>query len=134
MGEALAAHATAQEESEQSGHPGKIVVPSLTHTTCSSRTSWTIADDGSLTARIYDVEPSQDGDWGEDTRIERVILTVAPDGAHTLTQLGGVTIENLDRACRVWRAVRNICERAPEPEDDGAESPEVVRIQRTWAD
>jgi hypothetical protein len=118
--EALAGHDAAQDEDDEY----TIVVPSLAHTTCSGRTSWTIADDGAVTARIYDIEPSQGGDRGEHALIERVTLTVAPDGSHILTQLEGCDIDDLDRACRVWRAVRYVCERAAEPDDSGEESPE----------
>lgn len=130
MAEALAAHATAQEESEESGHPGLIVVPSLTHTTGSGRTSWQIAEDGAVTATICEITPGGD-EWGDYTLTERARLTVAPDGAHVLTQLEGCDIDDLDRACRVWRAVRNVILR-PEPTERDFMPVEdvVVRIPR----
>lgn len=131
MEEALAAHATAQEESEEGGHPGKIVAPSLIHATGSGRTSWQIAEDGVVTATICELTPGGD-EWGDYTLTERARLTVAPDGGHTLTQLEGCDIDDLDRACRVWRAVRNVILR-PEPTELDFMPVEdvVVRIHRS---
>lgn len=123
MEEALAAHATAQEESQESGHPSKIVVPSLAHRTGSGRTTWQIADDGTVTARIFEIQPGGE-EWGDYDLVERAALTVAPDGTHTLTQLDGCDIDDLDRACRVWRAVRDVILR-PEPTELDF-SPEIV--------
>lgn len=133
MEEALAAHAAAQEESEESGHPGKIVVPSLTHATGSGRTSWQIAEDGAVTATICEITLGGD-EWSDYTLAERARLTVAPDGAHVLTQLEGCDIDDLDRACRVWRAVRNVIlrpaidETTATPGDEPNEN--VVHVRR----
>ncbi len=129
MEEALAAHKAAQDADEDH----KIVVPALAHTTGSGRTSWQIADDGAVTATISELNPSEDGEWGEYTLTERARLTVAPDGAHTLTQLEGCDIDDLDRACRVWRAVRNvIATPAPTEQDIVPEAEVVHRINRPW--
>ena len=126
MEEALAAHKEAQDADEDH----RIVVPSLTHTTGSGRTSWQIAEDGAVTATIYDITPSGD-EWGDYTLTERARLTVAPDGAHVLTQLEGCDIDDLDRACRVWRALCNVILR-PEPTERDIMPVEdvVVRIHR----
>ena len=80
MEEALAAHKEAQDADEDH----RIVVPSLTHTTGSGRTSWQIAEDGAVTATIYDITPSGD-EWGDYTLTERARLTVAPDGMEVTT-------------------------------------------------
>ena len=119
MEEALAAHKEAQDADEDH----TIVVPSLNHTTGSGRTSWQIAEDGTVTATICEITPGGD-EWGDYTLTERARLTVAPDGAHTLTQLEGCDIDDLDRACRVWRVVRNVIQR-PEP-TEGDFVPEIV--------
>jgi hypothetical protein len=127
MEEALAAHEEAQDADEDH----TIVVPSLTHTTCSGRTAWQIAEDGVVTATICELTPGGD-EWGDYTLTERARLTVAPDGGHTLTQLEGCDIDDLDRACRVWRAVRNVILR-PEPTELDFMPVEdvVVRIHRS---
>ena len=130
MEEALAAHKEAQDADEDH----RIVVPSLTHTTGSGRTSWRIAEDGAVTATICEITPGGD-EWGDYTLTERARLTVAPDGAHTLTQLEGCDIDDLDRACRVWRAVRNVILRPAIDENTATQDDEpnenVVRIRRT---
>jgi hypothetical protein len=135
MEEALAAHKEAQDADEDH----KIVTPSLTHTTGSGRTSWQIAEDGAVTATICEITPSEDGDWGEYTLTERAVLTVASDGAHTLTQLEGCDIDDLGRACRVWRAVQNVILRPAIDENTAIQDDEpnenvVQRINRPQDD
>lgn len=129
MEEALAAHKEAQDADEDH----RIVVPDLSHYTGSGRTAWQIADDGAVTAMIYDITPGGD-EWGDYTLTERARLTVAPDGAHTLSQLEGCDIDDLDRVCRVWRAVRNVIlrpaidETTATPGDEPNEN--VVHVRR----
>lgn len=124
MAQALAAYDAAQAADEQH----RIVIPSLTHATGSGRTTWQISDDGTVTARIFEIQPGGE-DWGDYDLVERVTLTVAPDGTHTLTQLEGADIDDLDRACRVWRAVRYVVLRPEPTESDFV--PEIVhRISR----
>ena len=119
MAQVLAAYDAAQAADEQH----RIVIPSLTHATGSGRTTWQIADDGTVTARIFEIQPGGE-EWGDYDLVERAALTVAPDGTHTLTQLDGCDIDDLDRACRVWRAVRDVILR-PEPTELDF-SPEIV--------
>ena len=120
MEEALAAHKEAQDADPDH----TIVVPDLSHYTGSGRTAWQIADDGAVTAMIYEITPGGD-ERGDYTLTERARLTVAPDGTHVLTQLEGCDIDDLDRVCRVWRAVCNVIQR-PEP-TEGDFVPEIVR-------
>jgi hypothetical protein len=126
MDDVMAAHAVAQAEDE--AHT--IVVPSFSHTTCSGRTSWQIADDGAVTATIYEVTPSEE-EWGEHTFTERARLAVAPDGAHTLTQLEGCDLFDLERVLKVWRAVRYVATPAPTEHEHNPEEV-VYRIRRPW--
>lgn len=124
MVQVLAAYDAAQAADDQH----RIVIPSLVHESGSGRTKWRIADDGAVTATIYAPEFYGEGRSDYDL-VERVTITVAPDGAHVLIQLQGCDIEDLDRACRVWRAVRNVVLR-PEPTQDDF-TPEIVhRISR----
>lgn len=124
MAQVLAAYDAAQAADDHH----RIVIPSLVHESGSGRTKWRIANDGAVTATIYATEFYGEGRSDYDL-VERVTLTVAPDGAHVLIQLQGCDIEDLDRACRVWRAVRNVVLR-PEPTQDDF-TPEIVhRISR----
>ncbi len=122
MEQALAAHKEAQEADEDH----KIVIPSLTHTTGSGRTSWRIDDDGTVIAKIRDVE-FRGFDEGAVVSAPRVVIFIRPDGSDQITHYPDNQAVHYEKAVKVWRAVFGVVAEVKTVDCD----PEVaVRIYR----
>jgi len=122
MEQALAAHKAAQDADEDH----TIVAPSLTHTTGSGRTSWRIAADGTVIAKIKDVE-FRGFDEGSVVSAPRVVIVVKPNGDDEITSYPGAKTVHYEKAVKVWRSIFSV---VTEIETVDCEPEVVVRIHR----
>lgn len=122
MEQVLAAYREAQDADEDH----QIVAPSLTHATGSGRTSWRIAADGTVIAKIKDVE-FRGFDEGTVVSAPRVVIVIKPNGDDEITSHPGAKTVHFEKAVRVWRAAFGV---VTEIETVDCEPEVVVRIHR----